>query len=73
VKSVYPPIQDPTYDRMLRTRFTALLDDRNAAVAPLLSVDRARTLLNATDNVRWVEGILTLQDFLTDYHVSLTV
>ncbi|MES0039822.1 asparagine synthase (glutamine-hydrolyzing) [Mesorhizobium sp. M0046] len=73
VKSVYPPIQDPTYDTMLRTRFRALLDDRNAAVAPLLSVDRARTLLNATDNIRWVECILTLQDFLTDYNVSLTV
>ncbi|TIR16626.1 MAG: asparagine synthase (glutamine-hydrolyzing) [Mesorhizobium sp.] len=73
VKSVYPPIQDPTYDRMLRNRFTALLDDRNAAVAPLLSVDRARTLLNATDNIRWVECVLTLQDFLTDYNVSLTV
>ncbi|TJW91342.1 MAG: asparagine synthase (glutamine-hydrolyzing) [Mesorhizobium sp.] len=73
VKSVYPPIQDPTYDRMLRARFTALLGDRNAAVAPLLSVDRSRALLNATDNIRWVECILTLQDFLTDYKVSLTV
>ncbi|BCG76177.1 asparagine synthetase B [Mesorhizobium sp. 113-1-2] len=73
VKSVYPPIQDPTYDRMLRTRFTTLLDDGNAAVAPLLSVDRARTLLNATDSIRWVECILTLQDFLTDYNMSLTV
>ncbi|MET4328632.1 asparagine synthase (glutamine-hydrolyzing) [Bradyrhizobium sp. i1.15.2] len=73
VKSVYPPIQDPTYDRMLRTHFTALLNDRNAAVAPLLSVDGSRALLNATDNIRWVEHILTIQDFLTDYNVSLTV
>ncbi|TIP51016.1 MAG: asparagine synthase (glutamine-hydrolyzing) [Mesorhizobium sp.] len=72
VKSGYPAIQDPTYDRMLRTRFTALLNDRNAAVAPLLSVDGSRALLNATDNLR-VEHILTLQDFLSDYNVSLTV
>ncbi|OAF14068.1 asparagine synthetase B [Bradyrhizobium centrolobii] len=73
VKSVYPAIQDPTYDRMLRARFTALLNDRNAAVAPLLSVDHSRALLNATDKVRWMEHILTLQDFLTDYNVSLTL
>ncbi|MER9858882.1 MULTISPECIES: asparagine synthase (glutamine-hydrolyzing) [unclassified Mesorhizobium] len=71
VKSVYPPIQDPAYGRMLRTRFSALLDDRNAAAAPLLSVDGSRALLNATDNIRWIECILTLQDFLTDYNVSL--
>nr|WP_280174576.1 asparagine synthase-related protein [Mesorhizobium prunaredense] len=73
VKCVYPTIQDPAYDRVLRSRFTALLDDRNAAVAPLLSVDCSLTMLNATDNVRWVEYILTLQDFLTDYDVSLRV
>ncbi|RWI36998.1 MAG: asparagine synthase (glutamine-hydrolyzing) [Mesorhizobium sp.] len=73
VKSAYPAIQDPTYDRMLRARFTALLNDRNAAVAPLLSVDGSRALLNANDNLRGVEHILTLQDFLTDYNVSLTV
>ncbi|WP_149764760.1 asparagine synthase (glutamine-hydrolyzing) [Neomesorhizobium albiziae] len=73
VKSGYPAIQDPTYDRMLRARFAALLNDRSAAVAPLLSVDGSRALLNTTDNTRWVEHILTLQDFLTDYNVSLTV
>ncbi|BCH05721.1 asparagine synthetase B (plasmid) [Mesorhizobium sp. 131-2-5] len=73
VKSAYPAIQDPTYDRMLRARFTALLNDRNAAVAPLLSVDGSHGLLNANDNVRGVEHILTLQDFLTDYNVSLTI
>ncbi|RWX58473.1 asparagine synthase C-terminal domain-containing protein, partial [Mesorhizobium sp. M2A.F.Ca.ET.039.01.1.1] len=73
VKSAFPDIQDATYDRMLRTRFTALLNDRNAAVAPLLSVDRSRALLNTTDNLRRVERILHLQDFLTDYNVSLTI
>ncbi|MET4349979.1 asparagine synthase (glutamine-hydrolyzing) [Bradyrhizobium sp. RT9a] len=73
VKSIFPPIQDPTYDRMLHTRFTALLNDRNSKVAPLLSVERSRALLNARDKVRWVECILNLQDFLTDYKVSLTV
>lgn len=73
VKSAYPAIQDATYGRMLRTRFTELLNDRNAAVAPLLSVDRSHALLDATDSLRWVEHILTLQDFLTDYNVSLTI
>ncbi|CAN7253066.1 asparagine synthase (glutamine-hydrolyzing) [Mesorhizobium caraganae] len=73
VKSAYPVVQDPTYDRMLRMRLTALLNDCNAAVAPLLSVDKSRALLNATDNLEWVEQILTLQDFLTDYNVSLTI
>ncbi|MER9725912.1 asparagine synthase C-terminal domain-containing protein [Mesorhizobium sp. M0155] len=73
VKRAYPAIQGPIYDRMLRARFTALLNDRNAAVAPLLSVDSSRALLNATDNLRGVENILTLQDFLTDYNVSPTI
>ncbi|TIN32541.1 MAG: asparagine synthase (glutamine-hydrolyzing) [Mesorhizobium sp.] len=73
VKSGYPAIQDATYDKLLRTRFTALLNDPNAAVAPLLSVDRSRALLDAADNLRRVENILTLQDFLTDYNVSLTI
>ncbi|WP_027577367.1 asparagine synthase (glutamine-hydrolyzing) [Bradyrhizobium sp. WSM1743] len=71
VKSGYPVIQDPTYYRMLRTRFTALLNDRNASVAPLLSIEGSRDLLNTTENIRWVQHILTLQDFLTDYNVSL--
>lgn len=72
VKSGYPGIQDPTYDKLLRAQFTALLNDRNAAVAPLLSVDGSRALLNTSDN-GWVEHILTLQDFLTDYNVNLTI
>lgn len=73
VKSMYPAIQDPTYYRMLRARFTVLLNDRNAAVAPLLSAARCRTLLNANDNISWLENVLTLQDFLTNYDVSLAV
>jgi asparagine synthase (glutamine-hydrolysing) len=75
VKSAYPSIQDRSYDRMLRTRFTALLNDRNAKVAPLLSLDRSWAALKATDDVvdRWVEHILTLEDFLTDYNVSVTI
>ncbi|UPJ79269.1 asparagine synthase (glutamine-hydrolyzing) [Bradyrhizobium sp. 183] len=71
VKSAYPAIQDPTYDRMLRTRFTALLHDRNAAVAPLLSIGGSCILVNATDNIRGVERILALEEFLNDYNVSL--
>lgn len=73
VKSAYPDIQDPSYDRMLLTRFNALLNDRNAAVTPLLSIDRSRALLNVTDNVRWVERILGIEEFLTDYNVSLKI
>ncbi|UPK05829.1 asparagine synthase (glutamine-hydrolyzing) [Bradyrhizobium sp. 170] len=73
VKSMYPSIQDPTYYRMLRTRFTTLLNDRNASVAPLLSVEGSRALLNTTKNVTWVQHILTLQDFLSDYNVRLTI
>ncbi|MDL2409800.1 asparagine synthase (glutamine-hydrolyzing) [Rhizobium calliandrae] len=73
VKSGYPAIQDPIYDGMLRDRFSELLNNRDAAVAPLLSADGSRKLLNATDNIRWVEHILTLDDFLTDYKVSLTL
>ncbi|WFU39928.1 asparagine synthase (glutamine-hydrolyzing) [Bradyrhizobium sp. CB82] len=71
VKSGYPAIQDPIYATMLRRRFTALLNDRTAAVAPLLSVDGSRALLDA--NIWQVERILALQDFLTDYNVSLRV
>ncbi|UPJ76797.1 asparagine synthase (glutamine-hydrolyzing) [Bradyrhizobium sp. 187] len=71
VKSVYPPIQDPNYDGMLRKRFNTLLNDRNAAIAPLLSLEGSRALLN--DNVRSVENLLTLQDFLTEYKVSVKI
>lgn len=73
VKSAYPAIQDPNYTRMLRTRFTALQNNRNAAVAPLLSINRSRELLDASDDVRGMERILALEDFLTDYSVSLRV
>lgn len=71
VKSAYPAIQDPIYDRMLRTRFVALLNDGNAAMAPLLSAGGSRALLKATDGVRGMEYILALENFLTDYNVSL--
>ncbi|GLR90397.1 asparagine synthase (glutamine-hydrolyzing) [Bradyrhizobium iriomotense] len=73
VKSAYPTIQDPSYDRRLSTWFATLLNDRNAAVAPLLSVENSRALLNARKNVRGVERILALQDFLTNYNVSLRI
>ncbi|MEY9981542.1 asparagine synthase (glutamine-hydrolyzing) [Bradyrhizobium yuanmingense] len=73
VKIGYPSIQDPTYYEMLLARFTALLNDRRAAVAPLLCVDRSRALLNTTDNLRWVQHILALQDFLEAYKVSVTI
>lgn len=72
-KSVYPTIQDPIYDKILRNRLSALLNDQNAAVAPLLSAERTRTLLNAGDSVRWIECILALEEFLTEYNVTLTI
>lgn len=79
VKSPYPVIQDPAYDRMLRTQFTAVLNDRNAAVAPLLAFHGSRAPREATDNAVAIAGrlemerILRLEDFLTDYHVRLAV
>lgn len=79
VKSPYPAIEDPTYDRMLRAQFTALLNDRDAAVAPLLTAGRSRATLNATDNGVMavsrleMEQILRFEDCLTDYNVSLVV
>jgi asparagine synthase (glutamine-hydrolysing) len=77
IKSPYPATQDPTYDGMLRSQFTALLNDRGAAVAPLLATDGYCRAPGANDNgvmVRWeMEQILTLEDFLTDYDVSLAV
>ncbi|MCK1665852.1 asparagine synthase (glutamine-hydrolyzing) [Bradyrhizobium sp. 153] len=71
VKSIYPPIQDPNYDSVLRERFIALLNNRHAAIAPLLSLDNARNLLKQSEKIRWVECILNLEDFLASYNVSL--
>lgn len=73
VKCPYPNTQDPTYDRLLRTEFTKLLNDRAAAVAPLLTGDHA-TENGVTGVSRWeMEQILTLEDFLTRYNVSIVV
>lgn len=76
VKSAYPVTQDPTYDAMLRAQFTALLSDRDAAVAPLLAVDGNRAAISATEtgvSRLEMEQILTLEGFLNDYDASLTV
>jgi asparagine synthase (glutamine-hydrolysing) len=76
VKSAYPVVQDRTYDKMLRTRFTPLLNDSNSAVAPLLDFEGCRAALDATDSLavrRTIEQILTLNNFLTDYKVRLTI
>jgi asparagine synthase (glutamine-hydrolysing) len=76
VKSAYPAIQDPAYFGMLRTQFTALLHDTNAAVAPLLARNRSNDVLNATgDNVDAgrMEQLITLERYLTDYNVSLAI
>jgi asparagine synthase (glutamine-hydrolysing) len=79
VKSCYPTIQDPTYDGMLHNQFTALVNNAEAAVAPLLAIDPSRAAPSATDNDariadRWaMEQILSLEHFLTEYNVSLAV
>ena len=78
VKCPYPAIQDPTYDQLLYAQLTALLGNRNAAVAPLLALDGSRAAFNATDNrmivrSRWeMEQILALEDFLTKHNVSVS-
>jgi asparagine synthase (glutamine-hydrolysing) len=78
VKSPYPTIQDPIYDGILRSRFTDLLNDRDAAVAPLLALDGSRASLKTTDQGVMagrrrleMEQILSLENFLTNYNVSL--
>jgi asparagine synthase (glutamine-hydrolysing) len=73
VKSGYPSIQDPAYGNAMRTQVAALLNDRNAVVAPLLSVEKSRALLNTTDDTWWLEYVVALQGFLTDYNVSLAL
>jgi asparagine synthase (glutamine-hydrolysing) len=75
VKSGFPVTQDPTYDAMLRSRFTMLLNDREAAVLPLLAIDRCRSSINATEDGvgRFgMEQILMLEHFLTEYKPSLS-
>ncbi|SDW70021.1 asparagine synthase (glutamine-hydrolysing)/amidotransferase [Amycolatopsis xylanica] len=45
VKSPYPAIQDPGYERALRTELAGVLDDPDAPVLPLLDTGRVRTAL----------------------------
>jgi asparagine synthase (glutamine-hydrolysing) len=76
IKSGFPVTHDPTYETMLRSRFTALLNDRDAAVAPLLAVDWCRAALKATGsgvNRLAMEQILMLEHFLTHYKPTLTI
>lgn len=79
VKACYPSIQDPAYDAILRAQFARLLENRNAAVRPLLVVDSHYAALGASNSSvdarrRWdMEQVLRLDDFLTDYNVSLAI
>src|ERR1700754_227824 len=80
VKSPYPSTQDPAYDRMLHDGFTALAKKSDSAIAPLLDGHAAESALNAptTDavfgGIRFaLEQILTLESFLTDYGVTVSV
>ncbi|WP_433296780.1 asparagine synthase (glutamine-hydrolyzing) [Pseudonocardia sp. CA-142604] len=80
-KSPYPNTQDPDYDRMLRAEFTALLHNHDAALAPLLDTDAAEAALDTPEATnggvlggRWaLEQILTLDAFLTNYGVSISI
>ncbi|GAA3100216.1 hypothetical protein GCM10010464_74600 [Pseudonocardia yunnanensis] len=81
VKSPYPNTQDPDYDRMLHTEFTELLNNRDSALTPLLDTDAAESALTTPEATnggvlggRWaLEQILTLDAFLTNYGVSISV
>jgi asparagine synthase (glutamine-hydrolysing) len=76
VKSPYPTTQDPAYNVQLRRQFKSLLLARDSAVAPLLDAAGSKsTLSNGLENVGRLamEQMLRLEDFLTDYRVSLVV
>jgi asparagine synthase (glutamine-hydrolysing) len=84
VKSPFPNIQDMRYERMLDTQFTELVNNRNAAVAPLLTPNSRIARINEgdggphteIDRVMWrfeMEQLITLEHFLTDYSVTLEI
>jgi asparagine synthase (glutamine-hydrolysing) len=81
VKSHYPNTQDPAYDQMLHTEFTKLLNNHDSALAPLLDTRAAESALNTPEATnggvlggRWaLEQILTLDAFLTDYDVNVSL
>ncbi|WP_433298132.1 asparagine synthase (glutamine-hydrolyzing) [Pseudonocardia sp. CA-142604] len=80
VKSPYPSTQDPDYDQMLHDGFAALVKNRDSAVAPLLDAHAAESALDAPPadavfgGVRFaLEQILTLESFLTDYGVTVSI
>ena len=78
-KSPYPTTRDPSYAQALRLQFTALLDDDQAPVRPLLDVERARTLVRdpgTTTNPysrSALEQVLVLDTWLRRYEVQLPV
>lgn len=84
LKSPYPNIQEPKYEQMLYAQYTTLLNNRNAAVAPLVGRDCAGAPLSKSDSLplkdsdrlMWrfkVEQLLTLDHILTDYNVRVAV
>src|SRR5262249_52979762 len=81
VKSPYPDTHDPGSDGMLPAEFTALRHNHDAALAPLLDTESAEAALNTPEATnggvlggRWaLEQILTLEAFLRNYGVSISV
>jgi asparagine synthase (glutamine-hydrolysing) len=79
VKSPYPSTQDAGYERILRSRVSALLD-ADAPVTPLISVDAVRERLTAPEGAysgmgarMRLEQVLSMNDWLSDYAVTLDV
>lgn len=46
-KSPYPKTYHPGYERLLAERFAAIVNDKNAPIAPLLDVSKAKAFLSA--------------------------
>jgi asparagine synthase (glutamine-hydrolysing) len=78
LKSPYPSTQDPGYERVLRRRIAALLDDAESPVLPLLDPAAVRDRLAAPagpgmfSRMRF-EQVLTLDAWLRDYAVTLDI
>jgi asparagine synthase (glutamine-hydrolysing) len=79
-KAPFPAVQDVRYESWLRTELGALAADRDAPVAGLLNVERARALAaapvgtsTANETRSTIELVLRLDDWLRRYDVRLHV
>lgn len=74
----YPSTQDTDYERAVRAELSALLDDSDAPVAPLVDTARARELLRtevggSSEHFqrRSMENVIQIDHWMRDYGVSL--